>query len=380
MSGPAMVVKGVLSFVDVVKAANDMFNGYPHMDPAVNKANTINMSVMSLCILSELGLQFSGASSEKLLWVKNCEVITRLVNVGLELAKANERCRNEDEFVKEMSHFQATISSIASLVKVVAEAVSYNEGRYLEMSPEELKTAKRYRLDCQESSNRSLLWTNFPLHPSPNPFHWTGHYPLHPSPNPFFLAGNSFPRLTEVPVDIEECKAYHKFFSELSDAAAITRAVSSLMATYTKDLYTRLRTILIEHHQPAAPLPDEAPGEEELNLTQLHFIPAPLYADPVFRKYICPITRAPIRRAICDPNGRTLYERSAITQWLTTNNTSPATRRPLRQRQLLARPAVQAEIDQRLREHQNFLDTFLQNHNPPVNAELQAAANLEHPV
>lgn len=369
MSGPVALVKGVLSFVDVVNAANEMtklFDRTPHED--LQKANAVNQCVMSLCILSELGLHSMGASSQKLLWVKNCEVITRLVDIFVQQEISSKVVEGEDQFQKEMKYFSSTISTVASLIKVLFESDYYSEGTYLEMTPEELKQAKRRKRDPDQPEY-------IPDNSLPNWYETSndqdgGSQSFSVIPPGFIVNPNLY---MDVPVDLTECIQKQKTSKRIADTSAVIRAVSALVNAYTTDLYTRLRDVL---HPAAAPVDDD----EELNLTTLNFIPTPLHGDAVFRKYICLITTMPIRHVVCDPNGVTLYERSAIRNWLRRNKTSPATRAPLRENQLLARPAVQAEIDNRLREHQATLNAFLQNnHQLPVNAAFQEAAGQEHP-
>jgi hypothetical protein len=99
---------------------------------------------------------------------------------------------------------------------------------------------------------------------------------------------------------------------------------------------------------------------QEFNLLALEEIPLPLHADGVFRRYICPITHQPIRFPVGDPNGNTIYERSAILNWLQVRRVSPITRRPLFPHQLIPKPGLQALIDHRLGFHERRLWNYLQ--------------------
>jgi hypothetical protein len=82
-------------------------------------------------------------------------------------------------------------------------------------------------------------------------------------------------------------------------------------------------------------------------------IPDDLHRDCVFRSYICPISREPIKDPVLDPtNNRTIYERSAVVEALRRDPRSPISRRPLSVSQLIAMPALKAHLDARLQFHE----------------------------
>jgi hypothetical protein len=113
---------------------------------------------------------------------------------------------------------------------------------------------------------------------------------------------------------------------------------------------------------PAAP-PNLAHPDTAPDIRIYPFIPAVLYNDAIFSRFICPITGAPIRDPVGDPVAETtLYERRAILNWLRVNQTSPLTRNPLVPNQLVEKPAVKAVIDARLAHHQQELQNYLQAH------------------
>lgn len=89
-------------------------------------------------------------------------------------------------------------------------------------------------------------------------------------------------------------------------------------------------------------------GQDKYDLLALDKIPAYLHEDQILSKYVCIITKAPIRYVVGDPNRRTLYEKANITQWLREHNTSPVTRKHLTAADLVPLPAVQSLIDSRL--------------------------------
>jgi len=129
-------------------------------------------------------------------------------------------------------------------------------------------------------------------------------------------------------------------------------------------------------NQPAQPVANDI---NPFQLRALPAIPEELHEDPVFRKYICTITMLPTRHPVGDPNGRALYDRSAIERWIREHHNSPITRHPLTRDQLVPKPRIQAFIDDRLLQHETALKAsatpLLQL---PVNAQLLAAATQEN--
>lgn len=123
------------------------------------------------------------------------------------------------------------------------------------------------------------------------------------------------------------------------------------------------------------------------NISDLPDIPEELHEDTQLRNYTCPITCAPIRDPVRDPNGRTLYERRAIYGWLRERLTSPVTRAQLLRSDLQELPRLKEFIEDRLKMHearlkivaekgglQEALKEMLQ---APVNEELARRAAIE---
>jgi hypothetical protein len=94
-----------------------------------------------------------------------------------------------------------------------------------------------------------------------------------------------------------------------------------------------------------------------VNLAGLSLIPQALHDDPLFKKFRCLITLNPIRHPVKDPtNRKTIYERSAIVQWLAQHHTSPATRLPLRVEELMEMPVLKGKIDARVADYQKRIE------------------------
>ncbi len=87
---------------------------------------------------------------------------------------------------------------------------------------------------------------------------------------------------------------------------------------------------------------------QDCDLLKLDTIPFYLHTDPILSKYICVITREPIRHIVADPNRKALYEKEAILRWIKQNHTSPLTRCTLTEADLIPLPALQSLIDSRL--------------------------------
>jgi len=95
-------------------------------------------------------------------------------------------------------------------------------------------------------------------------------------------------------------------------------------------------------------------------------IPEDLSEDPILQRYICSISKEPIRYPVLDPtNGISLYERSAIMNALLERWSSPVTRESLTPTELIPLFALNAFIESRINDHSAIID------------ELEAAAEAE---
>lgn len=131
--------------------------------------------------------------------------------------------------------------------------------------------------------------------------------------------------------------------------------------------------------------PEETPFQG-IDLLRLNLIPLPLHDDVILRQYICAITQSPARDPVADPTlddfrrippeQYTLYERSAITDWINTciangrEPTSPLTRRPLNVSDLVEVPLARMAIESRLSHHQEEMWRYI-NESPAFLAALR---------
>jgi len=272
---------------------------------ALQRIHAINSMITSGTVLGGLALYYLGAPHEVVKNAKTFEYFTRVINLPTKLAVEVEhelriKDPNTTRAILRVFH-QGVILPAAAAMRAKAEAEQYGlecKTKTVEVTifdPNEEPVCKKQKLDKEAE----IAW-------------WT----------------------------------YVGVFGELLDrrdeAHFDVRRVAAIMVNH------------VNAQQEAADL-------EMFDLTRLPFIPEPLHNDPVFRRYICPLTQRPIRFVVADPtfHGRVLYERAAIRTALAVRPQSPVTRAPLRVAQLLARPAVQNEINTRLRQLQELLTPLL---------------------
>lgn len=87
-------------------------------------------------------------------------------------------------------------------------------------------------------------------------------------------------------------------------------------------------------------------GREDLS--ERDTIPVKFENDSILQRYICPITLAPIRHPAIDPHTKTLYERNALSAWVAEHGTSPLSRAPLNEDEILPAPDIAKIIEDRL--------------------------------
>ncbi len=97
------------------------------------------------------------------------------------------------------------------------------------------------------------------------------------------------------------------------------------------------------------------------DLLSLPYIPTSLHEDPIFKQHICPITKAPIRHPVLEPNTNNYYEKDDIERALASDPRSPITRLPLRKEDLIPQEELQHIIDERLRLYQTMFQDRIQS-------------------
>lgn len=109
---------------------------------------------------------------------------------------------------------------------------------------------------------------------------------------------------------------------------------------------------------PERPIPPSLPSIDPLpNIGKIDAIPEELQEDPLFQEYTDPISYEPIFDPVADKNEpKHIYERATIVQWLQSNYTSPLTRKPMTEADLVPVPELKEKINEKIRDH------FLQKH------------------
>jgi U-box domain. len=341
----SIAIKGALAAIEASLAVNELLKRSEENEgKALQTASAVNKLVLLGFSIGEIGALLGGASSSSLMHLKSWELLPRGAELPIEAGKYIVKL-TKDPSVE--NHIQLVekglIAPISGFIGTLADASAYYEKHFIEMSPEEREQATRpvYEYDSFEES--------------------------------FVLTGYK-------PVNLEECQKNLAMLQNLSSASGCVRISAELEIignSYksAKSLYGQLalfferhgeRISSFQHRCKEAPIQqNETPKEKEedlqenISLRALPFIPSPLHQDEVFKQYICPITQLPIRHPVGDPNGCTVYERSAILAWLMIQSVSPITKEPLTPDKLIERPALELLINRRLQEHEEKLWAYV---------------------
>jgi len=167
------------------------------------------------------------------------------------------------------------------------------------------------------------------------------------------------------PVDLEECRRFvdiaqkGKLASRVLDVGFSSHIISggSNVFRSIRDSYAerQVRYAGVTSYLQNHPVGFNNPANEPLDLLSHDVIAQELQRDPIFMEYVCPITQEPVRHPIKDPVSGTVYEKSAIIEWLSDHQTSPITRQRLRVRDLVACPDVETIINNRLMHFQRLI-------------------------
>jgi len=336
ISSTAKVLTAIYDTLRVVESCEKLFEAQDaHQACFLEKASVVNRLILLGFTIAEVGMVIGGKKSDALAALKAIELVPRVLDlpltINLEATKSDGSLRSVIGLVE-----KGVIASGASILRVSAQSHCYIEQHYMQMSPEELKNAKRpvYELKWNGSEHEQVL---------------VGHKP----------------------VDLEECK--DNFAKEGRNgmvAAAVaywaqSDFVETVMGEQRAPLYERLHNFF--RRAPGQQAVQENPHVDvealEVDFQRYPRIPNVLHNDDVFRRFICPITHDPIRDPVRDPtNNQTLYERSAIVNWLRVHRNSPMTRRPLEIDQLIEAPGIKAVIDRRLDHHRQGLLNYIEEH------------------
>ena len=323
----------IIETVDRIYTRNEL--------PGMLQPFLANRLVLLGFTIAEVGMICAGAKSQSLEKLKAVEILPRVFNLPFEFVM---QIPEKLDLLGVVSLVEKGIlSPMTEIASVAAQCSYYQEKKYVEMSANDLKEARRpiYERDYLNDEYRI-----------------TGYKP----------------------VDLGECQRTIDGSIAVANASALLR-LATVVFDSSLPIYERLSFYLFGRRIPNQPAQNiqnaEVQDENEgLDLRLLSVIPAPLHGDAVFSKFICPISQLPIRDPVRDPttvgNAKVLYEREVILRWLQINPTSPYTMEPLEPDELIECPALKLVIDDRLDHHSRELIRYFQNRqDDPINREDQ---------
>lgn len=267
-------------------------------------ATVVNALALVGFSIAEIGGLLSGQKSEILQRLKEIELIPRMIHLPLQLTSQIKRVAMDVDGPKS-SELRAMIriierglvEPIADISRTAISASAYYEQHFIDMTPEQLKDAKRPIYEIDNSGDEP-----------------------------------SYKIVGYRPVDIEECKENLASLRIGFDAATVVRvaAQKGITEIVVCDLGRPTLQRLAAFFGRATPeagaggrrggggaggmgyaarpraaerpeQPAQQAEERDLNLVSYPTIPEPLHGDQVFRQYICPITRCPVRDPVRDP-------------------------------------------------------------------------------
>jgi hypothetical protein len=311
-------------------------------------AETVSFFCNTMCVIGEA----SDFTFKSLMHLKDLELSAQALKTSIIFAEAVMNC-SQGHMHPITALEKGLIAPTAGILRVIAEHMTY-QYHYLATLPDN----ERYVFQVDSCDANNLTYK-------------------------------------KIPISLEECESKIKAAEQALPVINITEiatqsGIISASLLRGSDLYQNLVNEVITQ-PPLVPIPlsDQNLMSEDLpsvfdslpqNATELRKIPESLSADPVFSRFVCPITLEPIRDPVLDPNGTTLYERNAILEVLRHRPFSPMTRRPLQPHQLRDAANLKMLIDHRLSNYlrlvRNAIDQGMIEF--PSTSLLQSV-NQEHP-
>lgn len=321
----------------------------------LDQASLVNRLILLGFTISETALLLNAAEADTMSLIKKLEFIFRATEAGIQwkIYEQESEQTNELSSLSKIAMLEKKLlGPLAALERTAHEVQGYNELSYLEA----------YQKD-----------------------------PTATRPVGVYNSQGHFSGVEPTPINPEECEmliqkskewaSYATYFQTAAQMGIFSDVCIAATPLYEK-LARFLRAWVPQQEPPGMPTPPQSAAmpSENLSLLTLSRIPPFLFDDIIFSRYICPITQEPIRDPVQDPNGRTLYERNAIYNWLQMHPTSPVTMAPMSIENLKEMPALRALIDARLQFHQEKLEEFLQHQQtaPIRELDLDAQAKLEY--
>lgn len=297
VGGLCKVLSTVFTFADMVKDPRPG-EGVLVFKPVIEMTQAVGVAAA----VGEGAAKLVGASNSTLQGIK-------LIEVGAKIAELYVNFKQTPfEPVRRPVLLNFLINKIAapvaSLSRLVGEFAMYGQKAYLDMSPDEL--AKQCRQETCETG------------------------------------------LKNIPITRKECEEELQDIEKELHSAIVAEMLLKSYTLFSTGTYRELGEMLVE----LAAKCGLGEARDQFDVLALSFIPEALHEDPVFEAHVCPITLAPIRHPVGDPNGITIYERDAILNVIALQGRSPITRLPLHVQDLVPQPELQLEIDNRLRFHE----------------------------
>lgn len=328
MSGTVCAAAKALTMACDALSAIDSVNKMYQMrergeDNLLETASAINRFVLLGFTCVEAGMLLHGSRPEGLALLKQLELMPRIANIPIQLAlETSSADRSVKGVVRVMA--KGVLAPFADACRVSCEGEGYQAQAYLEQSKAD-PAAQRPVYEWIPGRGRD---------------------------------DSGYMKLVGFrPIDSAECEIDTKNASRSAVIATTIRTIAN-MEVQGRPVSVHARLARFFGRTDESDTQEQAEWENLLGLSR---IPLPLHEDAVFRRYVCPITNEPIRDPVRDPDGHTLYERTAIYNWLGADGrTSPMTRRLLSIQDLQEVPAVRALIDTRLQQYQEGLIRFLE--------------------
>ena len=139
----------------------------------------------------------------------------------------------------------------------------------------------------------------------------------------------------------------------LSSFSNYSRDFNPLVVQLSDDPQSKYTIVRISI--PERPIPPSPPSIDPFSLPKIEemkAVPEDLQEDPLFQEHTDPISYEPILDPVADKNEpKHIYERANIVQWLKTNPTSPLTRKPMTEADLVPVPELKEKFNEKIHDH-----------------------------
>jgi hypothetical protein len=322
------IIKGTILALDgceVLLSAAEL-----HRATAMEKITLISKMANTALSAWNFGAEMSGSSLKVQKALNVTQIFTGFVLTAMEFEAGVERL-TIDPNPNVVLFFEKVFGTILQTLRVGYQARALAEKEFLAMTDEERATATR---PVYEGSGDDEVLVGYK------------------------------------PVDKAECEQFLKEYTEATHNVQIiecitkthivlqTSGIGDQVVAQGKKIALETVKKLVEFTTTFRQSWKLTTGQERVNLLERKTIPSLCYEDSVLSKYICPLTRTPMRHPVEDPETHVLYERDAVNSYIDLHGTSP-TGTVLRKEDLLPSRDIQQQIDDRLKEIQediNLLD------------------------